>query len=190
MCNHVCFNYRGISWWGDPYSFVSDIPSGPNVQANVTFFFISRDIRVSLWHPSVWQKYCQISDYHWWHKGRTALTENLPNFFYLFCIFWVLIGLLFRHWAILWPAPFLAQVSSSPSSSRAPTPLVHLHRLTNLTSLVCSLQSFWQSMYPQAKPNKLISQPPLYTVPPTKRLMAGMYNPSQNNHRDANCIPL
>lgn len=39
MCNHVCFNYRGISWWGDPYSFVSDIPSGPNVQANVTFFF-------------------------------------------------------------------------------------------------------------------------------------------------------
>ncbi|KAG7241519.1 hypothetical protein INR49_025423 [Caranx melampygus] len=48
----------------------------------------------------------------------------------------------------------------------------------------------WQSMYPQAKPNKLISQSPLYTQPPTKRLMAGTYNPSQNNYRDANCILL
>lgn len=60
--------------------------------------------------------------------------------------------------------------------------------LNNLSSLVCSLQSSWQSMYPQAKPNKLIRQSPLYTLPPTKRLMAGTYNPSQNNYRDANCI--
>lgn len=62
--------------------------------------------------------------------------------------------------------------------------------LNNLSMLVCSLKSSWQSMYPQAKPNKLISQSPLYTLPPAKKLMAGTYNPSQNNHRDANCISL
>lgn len=64
------------------------------------------------------------------------------------------------------------------------------NQLTNISSLVCSLLSSWQSMYPQAKPNKLISQSPLYTLPPTKRLMARAYNPSQNNYRDANCISL
>lgn len=56
----------------------------------------------------------------------------------------------------------------SPSRPPCPSDL-----LNHPSFLVCSPQSSWPSMYPKAKPNKLIRQSPLYTLPPTKRLMVG-----------------
>lgn len=155
-CNHVCFNYMGISWLEIATALWPYMSSQPNVEAHV-ICYIFMGIKTQLCHPlnNCWFLWC--SSFH-------LKSDELHHKVSLLCL------------------SFLLLLQDSISISSDP--------LNNLSWPVCSLQQSWQSMYPQAKPNKLISQSPLYTLPPTKKLMAGTYNPSQNNYRDANCIQL